>query len=119
MKRRLQNVATRSAAVVAGLALSIAIGAGPAFSSSDRGNEGSEKHESGKSESKLYGTVQKIPADRIGSWTVNGREIKVTADTRIKEEYGKAVSGSYVEVEGTNTGKVFTATKIEVKRAKK
>ncbi|HIJ95628.1 MAG TPA: hypothetical protein HPP94_07815 [Desulfuromonadales bacterium] len=112
-------MAAKSTAIVAGIALSVTIGAGPVFSSSDRESEGSEKHESQKSESKLYGTVQKIPADRGGLWIVNGREIKVTGETRIKEEYGKAVSGSYVEVEGTNTGKVFTATKIEVKRAKK
>lgn len=113
------NVIPRFATIVAGLVLSVAIVAAPAFSSSDREEKGYEKHESGKSESKLYGTVQKIPADKIGSWTVNGREIKVTSETRIKEEYGKAVTGSYVEIEGTNTGKTFTAYKIEVKRAKK
>jgi hypothetical protein len=108
------------------------MGVSPAFSSNHKGMEGSENYESGRGsdeghenhgsgrgESKFYGTVQKIPADRIGSWTVNGREIKVTGATRIKEEYGAAVSGSYVEIEGSNTGKVFTADKIEVKRAKK
>ena len=126
------NGALRIAAVVAGLGISALLGVVPAFSSSHKSGEGSEqhrsghgsdegheKHDSGRGESKFYGTVEKIPADRIGSWTVNGREIKVTGATRIKEEYGKAVSGAYVEVEGSNTGKVFTADKIEVKRAKK
>jgi hypothetical protein len=117
---------------VAGLGISAILGVSPAFSSSYKGGEGSEqhesehhndegheKHDSAKGGSKFYGTVEKIPADRIGSWTVNGREIKVTGATRIKEEYGSAVSGAYVEVEGSNTGKVFTADKIEVKRSKK
>jgi hypothetical protein len=126
------NGVFRIAAVVAGLGMSALLGVTPAFSGSHNGGEGSEQHESehrndeghekhgsGKSESKFYGTVEKIPADRIGSWTVNGREIKVTSATRIKEEYGKAVNGAYIEVEGSNTGKVFTADKIEVKRAKK
>jgi hypothetical protein len=110
---------TRTAAVVAGIALAVTIGVGPVFSSDNKRDDGDEKHESGKSKSKFYGTVQKIPADRTGTWIVNDREIKITSETRIKEEYGKAVTGSYVEVEGTNTGKVFTATRIEVKRAKK
>jgi hypothetical protein len=63
--------------------------------------------------------VKKIPADRLGTWVVNNREIMVTKETRIKEEYGSAAEGAYVEVEGNNTGKTFTAYKIEVKRAKK
>lgn len=49
---------------------------------------------------------------------VNGREITVTKDTRIKEKYGQAVVGSYVEVEGTNSGNNFSAHKIEVKRSR-
>jgi len=68
-------------------------------------------------ESKLYGTIKKLPAGRVGTWLVNSREILITGKTKISEEYGKAVVGAYVEVEGTNTGKVFTASKIAVKRA--
>lgn len=115
--------AIRLIGVLAGIGLMAALASVPAFASDHKGEESSEDHEHGhgsaKSESKFYGIVQKIPADRIGSWTVNGREIKVTSATRIREEYGAAVSGAYVEVEGSNTGKIFTAVKIEVKRAKK
>ena len=100
-------------------AVPVALAAVPVFASDHKVQDNYEKHESARSESKLYGTVQKIPANRIGLWMVNGREIFVTRDTRIKEEYGKAVTGAYVEVEGTNSGKVFTANKIEVKSAKK
>ena len=114
-----QKTAIRLAGVLAGVGLTAALASLPAFARDGKGEEASENHGSAKSESKLYGIVQKIPADRIGSWTVNGREIKVTPATRIREEYGTAVTGAYVEVEGSNTGKVFTAAKIEVKRAKK
>jgi hypothetical protein len=105
--------------VLAGLGIMTAMSAGPAFSSGRDGVESYEHPGSGRVESKFYGTVEKIPSDRAGSWTVNGREIVVNRETRIKEEYGKAMTGAYVEVEGTTTGKVFTAEKIEVKRAKK
>ena len=113
--------AIRLVVVLAGVGLMAALASVPAFASDHKGEESSEDHGHGsaQSESKFYGIVQKIPADRIGSWTVNGREIKVTSATRIREEYGTAVTGAYVEVEGSNTGKVFTAVKIEVKRAKK
>ncbi|MEI8021582.1 MAG: AMP-binding protein, partial [Schlesneria sp.] len=60
--------------------------------------ESYEKHGSGRAESKLYGTVQRMPAGRVGAWTVNGREIVVTRETRIKEEYGKAIPGVELEV---------------------
>jgi hypothetical protein len=111
--------AIRLIGMLAGIGLMAALASVSAFASDHKGEEASENHSSAKSESKFYGTVQNIPADKIGSWTVNGREIKVTPATRIKEEYGAAVTGAYVEVEGSNTGKVFTAVKIEVKRAKK
>jgi hypothetical protein len=109
----------RTIAALLALGLMMALTAGPALSSSHEGNEATEHRGAGKSESKFYGTVQKIPADRLGTWVVNSREILVTKETRIKEEYGSAAEGAYVEVEGNNTGKAFTAYKIEVKRAKK
>ena len=109
----------RTIAALMALGLIMALTAGPALSSSREGDEATEHRGTGKSESKFYGTVQKIPADRLGTWVVNSREIMVTKETRIKEEYGSAAEGAYVEVEGNNTGKTFTAYKIEVKRAKK
>jgi len=109
----------RLALVMAGIGVAFALTSGQAVSSSYKDGETHERHESSRNESKFYGTVEKLPADRIGIWMVHGREILVTKDTRIKEEYGKAAVGSYVEVEGNNSGKNFSAYKIEVKRARK
>lgn len=82
-----------------------------------RGSKEYERHE--RYESKIYGTVDKIPEGSLGTWVVNGKEILVTKDTFIKEEHGKAAVGSYVEVKGNYDGKTFTAYKIEVKRARR
>jgi hypothetical protein len=69
---------------------------------------------------KFYGTVDSIPdSGREGIWIINGRDVLVTAGTRIEEEYGKAAPGSYVEVKGDYSGKTFTAYKIEVKGEKR
>lgn len=109
----------RLAVVMAVLGSMAARSPGPALSGDQKPEEAYEKYGSGMAESKLYGTVQNIPSDRIGTWKVNGRTVKVTIETRITEEYGKAVAGAYVEVVGDNTGKFFSAHKIEVKRAKR
>ena len=69
---------------------------------------------------KFYGTVDSIPdTGREGIWIINGREILVTGNTTIEEEYGKAAPGSYVEVKGDYAGKIFTAYEIEVKGEKR
>jgi hypothetical protein len=68
-------------------------------------------------ESKFYGTVEKLPQGMIGTWVINRRDIAITRETRIIERHGKAAPGAYVEVEGVNTGKAFTAHRIEVKRS--
>lgn len=78
-----------------------------------------ERHASDLNESKFYGTVENIPCGGIGAWVVNGRAIIVTRETRIKEKYGLAATGSYVEIKGNNTGKTFIAYKVEVKRSRK
>jgi hypothetical protein len=70
-------------------------------------------------ESRFYGTITKIPADYIGNWIVNNKEVQVTEKTHFSEKHGKAEVGAYVEVEGRNVGNVFEAYEIEVKRAKK
>ena len=66
--------------------------------------------------SKFYGTVEKMPADFTGIWIVNGRQVEVTPKTKIEQEYGRAVVGSYVEIEGRNDGQIFHAYELEVKR---
>lgn len=70
-------------------------------------------------ESKIYGTINKIPEGGVGTWIVNDREVLVTKETFVKEEYGKATVGAYVEVTGSYDGKAFHAYKIEVKRARR
>ena len=68
------------------------------------------------SKAKFYGTVEEMPKGGVdGTWRINGRELLVTKNTRIKEKYGKAVVGSYVEVEGNFSGKTFTVYEIEVR----
>ena len=115
----LKQISMKTAVAVIGLGMAAATVPGNGFASGSEREESYEHHDSRGGESKIYGTVKKMPSDRIGTWTVDGREIKVTNETRIKEEYGKAVIGAYVEIEGTKTDKGFTAHKIEVKRPRK
>jgi hypothetical protein len=93
------------------------VGAGIASEYERRGGKDYERSES--HEGKIYGTVERIPKDVIGTWVVNGKEILVTKETFVKEEYGKSEIGAYVEIEGSYIGKTFTAHKIEIKRKHK
>ena len=71
------------------------------------------RYESG---AKFYGIVDALPpAVNNGIWWVNGREVRVTPQTRIKEKRGRVEVGSYVEVEGYFSGSGVTADEIEVK----
>jgi len=97
--------------------LSLTFAAGTAMAG-DHGRSAGDDRRGGDYESKIYGTVEKLPQGEVGTWVVNGREIVVTKDTRIKEKHGKAEAGAYVEVEGNAAGNTFTAYEIEVKRAK-
>ncbi len=106
-----------SAVLVMGFALVLTTGT--ALGSEYEKRSGMEYWHHEHYESKIYGTVTKIPEGGIGTWVVNGKEVLVTKDTLIKEEHGKAVVGAFVEVKGSYDGKTFTAYKIEVKRAKK
>jgi hypothetical protein len=70
--------------------------------------------------SKIYGTVETLPQRGLnGVWKIDGREVVVTRNTRIKEEYGKLEIGSSVEVEGRFSGNTFTASEIEVKNRRR
>jgi hypothetical protein len=88
------------------------IGAGFA-SDSGRGGRKSEHGEG--HESKIYGTVEKLPQEVPGAWIVDGKEILVTKDTFIKEDHGRPAVGAYVEIEGSYSGTTFIARKIEIK----
>jgi len=67
----------------------------------------------------IHGTIESISTGNSGIWTVNGQDILVNRDTRIKEKHGRAIVGAYVEVEGAPSGNLFSAHKIEVKRARR
>lgn len=69
---------------------------------------------------KFYGSVEDMPSGGVdGIWRVNGREILVNGDTKIKEKYGVAAVGSYVEVEGNYSGETFIVYEIKVKDGKR
>lgn len=93
--------------------VSFMVGTGFGSESEKRGSD--SKH-NGSHENKLYGIVEKMPAKITGIWIINGKEIHVTNHTSIKEKYGKAAVGAYVEVEGSYAGNTFIAHKIDVKR---
>jgi hypothetical protein len=82
-------------------------------------HEAGHKHHDGEYESKIYGKIEKLPASRIGTWIVNGREIVVVSETKIKEKHGKAEPGAYVKVEGNTEGRIFRAYEIEVKESRR
>ncbi|XOF32810.1 MAG: DUF5666 domain-containing protein [Candidatus Electrothrix sp. YB6] len=87
--------------------------AGAAQASRD---EGYERY---REESKIYGTIDSMPTSGFnGTWVISGREVEVTDRTRIKEKYGRAATGGYVEVEGFRDGNKLTAHEIEVKRSR-
>ncbi len=98
-------------AACSGFALSLA---GTALADDERERE----DEPASYESRIYGTVDKMPPERVGLWVIGRRDIIVTRETRIIERHGKVAVGAYVEVEGNNTGKRFSASRMEVKRSK-
>ena len=70
--------------------------------------------------SRFTGVVESLPSnpERIGDWTVSGRTVRVTVDTRIDEERGHVAVGSIVEVKGApQADGSIVATEIEVKSA--
>jgi hypothetical protein len=67
-------------------------------------------------ESKLYGTVEAMPQGGLdGIWRINGRDITVDRNTRIKEKHSRVAVGVYVEVEGRSLDNSFIAYEIETK----
>ncbi|MCI5138628.1 MAG: hypothetical protein D3922_09510 [Candidatus Electrothrix sp. AR1] len=78
--------------------------------------EGRERY---REETKLYGVIEKMPESGLnGTWIINGKTVQVTDTTRIKEKYGRAAVGRYVEAEGVRNGDSFTAYEIEVERSR-
>jgi hypothetical protein len=84
----------------------------------DRHTGDGEHHPAGY-QSKIYGTVEKLPETGLsGIWIVNGREFVVTEQTRLEQKHGLLEPGAYVEIKGIKSENTFTAEKVEVKRAK-
>ena len=73
------------------------------------------RYECNGSESRLSGTVEKLPDGLLGNWQVDGKEISVTSDTLIKERLGKAKVGAYVQIDGTCSDKTLDASRIQVR----
>ena len=64
----------------------------------------------------FYGVVEQMPPyGRYGIWTISGRSVLVTAETKMKEKHGPIGLGSAVKVEGRYYGNQFTATEIKTK----
>ena len=67
----------------------------------------------------FYGVVQAMPEKGYaGQWTIDGKTVYVTEDTKIKEKHEKLAVGSYVEVEGVIFEGKFVVCEIETKRTK-
>ncbi len=82
--------------------------------------KGNRRHDAGYTQAKFYGIIEEMPKSGLdGKWKINGRTVNVTSRTRIEEEYGKAVTGAYVEVKGEYSNNSFIAYKIEVKRKRR
>ncbi len=112
----------KSTVALSALMFVCALFAGTLYASGDERHEryeyeGRERH---RGESKIYGSIEKMPEQGYkGTWIINGRQVLVSDSTRIKEKYGRAVAGSYVEVKGVrNNDNSFTAYEIEVERSR-
>ena len=103
----------KSYIVAMAVGMSLVLGTGMAFAGEHQKYAGS-RH--AQVEQKIYGTIQSLPEGMIGIWSVDGNQVEVTNATRIKEEYGKAAVGAYVEIEGTASDRTLSARKIEVNR---
>ncbi|MGB5687425.1 MAG: DUF5666 domain-containing protein [Candidatus Electrothrix sp.] len=107
--------------MLSALMLGCSFFAGPVQASGDERHERSEYEgrERYREESKIYGVIEKMPESGYnGTWVINGKTVLVSDTTRIKEKYGRAAIGKYVEAEGVRTGDSFTAREIEVERSR-
>ncbi len=88
----------------------------PVAAAQASGDEYDDDDGGGGSDAKFYGTVDALPpAIHNGIWWVNGREVRVSPQTKIKEKRGRVAVGTYVEVEGYFSGTGLAAEEIEVK----
>lgn len=84
---------------------------------SDDGFDDSGRHHSDSSRVEFYGTVNKIPKDRVGIWVIDHQRVRVDRDTFVDEEHGIIRKGTRVEVKATRGEHGgLRAHKIEFKR---
>ncbi len=62
----------------------------------------------------FYGYVEKMPIGLYGTWIFNGRTVRVSPQTRVKQIHGLATPGSYAEIMGISRGGIIYATYIEI-----
>jgi len=67
----------------------------------------------------IFGKVERIPEGLLGTWIISGKEVFVSKDTMINEEFGKAGVGVNAEVTGSFSGKTFHAYRIDIRKDKK
>ena len=62
------------------------------------------------------GTIETLPTTTnfVGDWKISGRMVKVTDKTALNQDKGKFVVGASVDVSGTITDNVVTASRIAV-----
>lgn len=96
-----------------GMALILTVLAGTLFGSEYEKRRGKEYREYKSYESEFYGTVEELPNGLIGIWRIDGKKVEVTKDTYIKEEYGKAKVGAYVEVKGKRDCEIFKVIRLQ------
>ena len=64
----------------------------------------------------LFGTIESRPDTTVGTWTVGGKSVKATDQTKLDEKDGPLTKGACAKVEIGDDGK---AKEIKSKPAKK
>ncbi len=66
-----------------------------------------------KSHQEVKGIIQSMPAKNIGNWKIDGKTVKVSAQTQIDEKECKLKVGGRAEAEGHFQGQILIAREIE------
>ncbi len=80
-------------------------------------SDGDDDHPGQGTLIKFYGQVQSMPANGlIGTWSISGRTVHTSAQTRFKQEHGPFQVGAWVEVKGyRQPDGSINATEMETK----
>lgn len=66
-------------------------------------------------EVKIEGIVQSLPANFIGSWTVNNKAVEINNTTKIEGQKSDFKKGATVELEGYYLNNKFITEEMEIK----